>query len=181
MSTGVKILPHYTYEAYCQWEGRWELIEGIPYAISPAPPPRHQAVSGNLYAMFRAALKTGNCLCKAYLPIDYKISEDTILQPDVLIVCKPVEKAWLDFPPALVVEILSRSTAMKDRNNKFYQYEAQGIPYYLIIDTDQSAIEVYRLDEEGHYQPEKTDPSLLHTFVLTETCRISCMLSEIWE
>ena len=26
-------LPAYTYEDYQHWEGDWELIEGIPYAI----------------------------------------------------------------------------------------------------------------------------------------------------
>lgn len=30
MSSDIKILPHYTYEEYRLWEGRWELIEGIP-------------------------------------------------------------------------------------------------------------------------------------------------------
>lgn len=37
--------------------------------------------------------------------IDYKISEDTILIPDILIVCGEINKPCLDFPPALVVEI----------------------------------------------------------------------------
>ncbi len=50
MSSGIKILPHYTYEDYCQWEGRWELIEGIPYAMSPAPVPGNQWVSSNIKA-----------------------------------------------------------------------------------------------------------------------------------
>jgi hypothetical protein len=39
MSTGAKILPYYTYytyEDYLHWEGRWELIDGIPYAMTPA-------------------------------------------------------------------------------------------------------------------------------------------------
>ena len=27
--------PHYTYEDFCQWEGQWELIQGIPYAMTP--------------------------------------------------------------------------------------------------------------------------------------------------
>ncbi len=31
MNPAIKILPHYTYEDYCHWEGRWELIDGIPY------------------------------------------------------------------------------------------------------------------------------------------------------
>lgn len=35
--SAVRILPHYTYSDYCNWEGRWELIEWIPYAMSPAP------------------------------------------------------------------------------------------------------------------------------------------------
>jgi hypothetical protein len=37
MSSATKILPHYTYEEYWLWEGRWELIVGIPYAMIPAP------------------------------------------------------------------------------------------------------------------------------------------------
>ncbi len=34
VSSAIKILPHYTYEDYCHWKGRWELIDGIPYAMS---------------------------------------------------------------------------------------------------------------------------------------------------
>jgi hypothetical protein len=40
MSSAVKILPYYTYEDYVQWEGKWELIDGIPYAMSPAHTPK---------------------------------------------------------------------------------------------------------------------------------------------
>ena len=57
MSSAVKILPHYTYDDYCNWEGRWELIEGIPYAMSPLPIPKHQIIANNLSAEFRFALK----------------------------------------------------------------------------------------------------------------------------
>jgi len=38
-------LPHYTYEDYSNWEGRWELIQGIPYAMSPSPSYTHQRIS----------------------------------------------------------------------------------------------------------------------------------------
>jgi len=34
MSNAVKLLPHYTYSDYENWEGQWELIDGIPYAMS---------------------------------------------------------------------------------------------------------------------------------------------------
>ncbi|NPA51584.1 MAG: Uma2 family endonuclease, partial [Aquificae bacterium] len=43
-----KYLPHYTYEDYKNWEGRWELIDGVPYAMSPAPAPKHQIVSNKI-------------------------------------------------------------------------------------------------------------------------------------
>lgn len=75
--------------------------------MSPAPGPEHQFVAGNLHAEFRNALKTKGCDCKVYQPIDYKISEDTILNPDLLLVCKPIAKAFLDFAPELIAEILS--------------------------------------------------------------------------
>lgn len=34
-------LPYYTYDDYKSWEGRWELIHGIPYAMSPYPTLKH--------------------------------------------------------------------------------------------------------------------------------------------
>lgn len=39
-----------------------------------------------------------------------------VLQPDMLIVCKDINKNYLDFAPALVAEILSPSTALRDRH-----------------------------------------------------------------
>jgi hypothetical protein len=44
MAGAIKILPHYTYSDYEQWEGQWELIDGIPYAMSPLPVPKHQKI-----------------------------------------------------------------------------------------------------------------------------------------
>ena len=135
MSTAYKVLPHYTYEDYRQWEGKWELIEGIPYAMSPAPNIRHQRISVKMLALFHQALKTNACDCEALMPVDYKVAEDIIIQPDLLIMCPPaIEGNYVTQTPQLVVEVLSPSTAMKDRNNKFIIYEAQKIPYYLIVD-----------------------------------------------
>ena len=57
MSIAAKYRPHYTYEDYCQWEGRWELIEGMPYAMAPAPLPAHQRLGASLCNIFIEALK----------------------------------------------------------------------------------------------------------------------------
>ena len=182
MSSAVKILPHYTYEEYRLWEGRWELIEGIPYAMSPAPLPRHQWISNNIKYELKDAIKKSACTnCKVYDFIDIKVSEDTVLQPDAVVVCKDITKPFLDFPAALVVEVLSPSTAMKDRNNKFYIYQSQKIPYYLIIDADKNEIEIYHLKEDGKYELEKNLTSLPYTFHLYSDCAVNVMLQNIWE
>lgn len=173
-----KILPHYTYKDYQQWEGRWELIEGHPIAMSPLPLPLHQQIEGNLFIEFKQALKTGCKQCKVYLPLDYKISDDTIVQPDLLIVCKNIEKPYLDFTPVLVVEILSPSTMLRDKNTKFTLYEQQGILYYLIVDANKKTIDIYKL-VEGNYQIEKYTNG--YNFQFLEDCTISPLLDNVWE
>jgi Uma2 family endonuclease len=180
MSGLAKILPHYTYEDYCQWEGRWELIEGIPFAMSPTPVPQHQFIAGNLFREFSLALKNKKCNCKSYLPLDYVINRDIVIQPDVLIVCGEIKNKYLDFPPVLVVEILSPATAVKDRNNKFFIYESEHIPYYIIVDIDKPEIEIYHL-KDGKYLQEKFSSLNPFTFNLSEGCFIDVVLNNIWE
>lgn len=182
MESAVRILPHHTYDDWKEWKDRWELIDGVPYAMSPAPVPLHQFIATDLVAEFRESLKNANCSgCKATIYLDYKVADDTILQPDVLILCGKITRKFLDFPPALVVEILSPSTALKDRNNKFLVYQTQRIPYYLIIDPDKATIEIYKLNQEQKYSPENFDPALPYHFTLTDACGISVVLNNIWQ
>lgn len=182
MSNPIRILPHYTYEDYCQWEGRWELIEGIPFAMNTENTPKHQWVSMSIGSEFRVGIKKKNCKnCKVYNFIDFKIKEDVILQPDVLIVCQPIAKKFLDFPPILVVEILSPSTAIKDRNTKFYYYQEQKIKYYIIVDINKETIEIYLLTKKGEYQLEPVKQSNSYTFELESNCAAKINLSNIWK
>ncbi len=70
---------------------------------------------------------------------------------------------------------------MKDRNNKFYLYQSQQIPYYLIIDVDKNEVEIYHLKEDGKYQLEKFSPTEPYNFVLDEGCGADVVLNNIWE
>lgn len=174
-----KILPHYTYDDYVHWEGRWELIEGHPIAMSPLPVPKHQRVAAEMRTEFILALRKSGCKkCRAYDPLDYKISDDTILQPDIIIVCGEINKAYLDFTPELVVEILSPSTALRDRNTKFEFYRQQGIKYFLIVDVDKELTEVYALTGSSYIlQPIQSK----FQFHFNEGCTIVPDFSNIWE
>ena len=180
MLIAAKYRPYYTYDDYCLWEGKWELIEGMPYAMCPAPVPRHQIVGGNLYMLFKVALKNNNCNnCKAYPPIDWKVSNDTIVQPDLLIVCDKINKKYLDFTPVLVVEILSPATASKDRGEKMELYASQKVKYYLIVDVQFKKVEIHQyINEQYVLVSENADN---YTFVLENNCTAEISLLDIWE
>ena len=177
MSAAARVLPYYTFVDWEQWEGQWELIEGIPYAMSPTPIPKHQRIAVGISTEFHLQLKKCDN-CSVYQPIDYRITDDTILEPDILIVCGEITKKYLDFPPALVVEILSPSTALKDRNNKFFLYEREGVKYYLIVDIDQEFVEIYELIN-GAYQLIKKDKDFQYEFHF-DPCGATIDFKEIW-
>ncbi|HMR92891.1 MAG TPA: Uma2 family endonuclease [Chitinophagaceae bacterium] len=178
MSIAEKYRPHYTYSDYCQWEGRWELIDGLPYAMSPAPGLKHQRIASELNALFVFALK-GCKKCKAYQPIDWKISDTTVLQPDLSIVCSPFSnKQYLDFPPALIVEILSPATAQKDRREKFEIYEQQQVKYYVIADPGFNKVEIFE-HINGSYQPVAVSPASWEFTI--EDCTFTISLDGLFE
>ncbi|WP_153797546.1 Uma2 family endonuclease [Foetidibacter luteolus] len=177
MLPDVKILPHYNYADYEQWEGQWELIEGIPYAMSPLPVPKHQRIAANLVAEFRFQLKKSPD-CAAYQPLDYRVADDIVLQPDMLVVCGPIAKKYLDFPPALVAEILSPATMLKDRYTKFPIYESNGIGYFLLISPDMEEVEVYEIGHNGYELKEK-GRSFVYNFLIGDY-QVNIDFNEIW-
>jgi Uma2 family endonuclease len=75
------------------------------------------------------------------------------------------------FPtPDFVVEILSNSTAERDRGVKFQDYEAHGVEEYWIIDPDLDIVEQYILQKKGKKQAYflefKGDSGILKSLVL---------------
>lgn len=179
MGLAKKYIPHYTYQDWLRWEGRWELIEGHAIAMSPMPVPEHQRIAAELRTEFTLALRKIGCKdCKAYDPIDYKIAEDTIFEPDILVICGKINKSYLDFPPVIIIEILSKSTKERDRGIKYNYYEQEGVKYYLIVDVNKKSLEIYEF-VKGKYQLQPYQNSF--QFQLNEKCIISPQLDNIWE
>jgi len=152
-------LPQYTYKDYALWEGDWELIDGVPYAMSPAPTVTHQEINSKIMFELMQALKKCKS-CKALPEVDWKISEDTVVQPDALVVCKLLQRgAYLSQTPSIIFEVLSPSTKKKDRNLKYHLYASEGVKYYIMVDTAGMFAEVYKLDGtiyrlEGEFKTE---------------------------
>ena len=143
-------LPNYTYDDYKNWEGNWELIYGVPYAMAPAPMIKHQAISNKIAWQLQDLLRECEA-CQALLPVDWKIDDSTVVQPDNLIICHtPQNEAYIKKAPKVIFEILSKSTAVVDKNLKYELYEKEGVSYYIIVDPSESIAKVYEL-KEGRY------------------------------
>ncbi len=144
----------YTYQDYASWDDdeRWELIDGLPYNMSPAPRIKHQQIAGNFHTFLN--VKLDDSKCQALLsPIDVVLSDYDVVQPDVIAVCDETKITELNIQgaPDLVLEVLSPSTSHKDRWLKRNLYEKYGVKEFLLADVDGEYIERYTLQENGIY------------------------------
>ena len=170
-------IPHYTYEDYKHWEDEWEIIDGIAYAMSPAPMIKHQKISNKIARLLDE--QVDDCKeCQALLPVDWRISDDTIVQPDNLVVCYEPEGAYITKAPTLIFEILSKATAKKDQTVKFDLYQDEGVRYYVIVDPDEEMAKAYEL-KDGRYikMLDATDEKV--DFTLKE-CGITIDFDKLW-
>jgi Uma2 family endonuclease len=156
---------HYTVEDYHSWPDdiRCELIDGVIYDMSPAPVIEHQRLSHTLAVELSVLLRAekrsgdggGRGGCELFTaPIDVVLATDSVVQPDLIVVCDPQKLAngkYVDGAPELVVEILSPATAVKDKREKRRLYERSGVKEYVLIDPNEYYAECYRLNRQGEY------------------------------
>jgi Uma2 family endonuclease len=154
--------PRYNYGQYLQWDGteRYELIDGELFDMSPAPSEPHQWIVTALGAILFRKLRGKKC--RPYVsPFDVILPERgekdedvrTVVQPDVLVVCDPkkITKRGIRGAPDFVVEILSPSTAPRDRVAKAALYERHGVREYWIVDPDEKTVDALRLGADGRW------------------------------
>ena len=82
--------------------------------------------------------------------------------PDVIFVraehLDRVGDKFVDGPADLVVEVLSPGTERVDRGDKFYEYQAAGVPEYWILDPVREVADFYVLDDAGVYRSANVPP-----------------------
>lgn len=151
--------PGYTLEDWKTWEGRWELIDGVAYDMTPSPSTEHQRISSDLHLSIALALREaqkahGGGDCQIFhAPTDVFLEQGVFI-PDLLVVCDPakISPRGIEGAPDLVIEILSPSTAAKDMTRKRWAYEEAGVPEYLIVDPENRVGVLLRLDHAKRYQ-----------------------------
>jgi Uma2 family endonuclease len=171
-------LPRYTYADYARWEGRWELIDGVAYAMSPSPSFEHQRLSSKLARLLEEALD--ECpVCLPILDFDWKIDESTVVCPDNLVIChEPENQHYLTRAPALIFEILSPSTAAKDEGLKFRLYEVEGVAWYVVVNPVEQVLKLYRL-HDGRYIKQADLAHETFEFDLGP-CRFTLDFARLW-
>jgi len=147
----------FTFDEYVELErssdGRNELVNGGIYAMTGGTR-EHSLISGNVFAALKGALRGRKCEAHGadlhmFLP-DAGIGT----YADTVVFCGPMEtyKARKDVftNPTLVVEVLSPSTEMYDRFEKFAAYRtAPSFAEYLLVSQDRAQVEISTRQADG--------------------------------
>jgi Uma2 family endonuclease len=156
---------HHTYADYLIWSATYgnELVDGIAYVREPPSPSRlHQEIVGEIYRQVTNSLQGGRA--RAYVaPFDVRLPKhgdaddqiDTVVQPDVLIVCDlhKVDDRGVRGAPDWIAEVLSPSTEAYDRTRKLSAYERAGVPELWLVDPIDRTVAIYRLAASRYTQP----------------------------
>jgi Uma2 family endonuclease len=127
--------------------------------MSPAPSRPHQDLVGEVYLQVRLALEGREC--RAYVaPLDVRLPKageaddeiDTVVQPDVLIVCdrSKLDKRGVRGAPDWVAEVLSPHTAGYDQITKLAAYERAGVREVWLLHPLDRTLAIYRLVDDRY-------------------------------
>ena len=165
MDLALRTGKHYTYADYLQWpdDTRYELIDGEAFRMAPTPLIEHQEIAGEVYCQL--ANQLDGQPCRPYIaPVDVRLPRkdeadaaiDTVVQPDVLVVCDPhkIDRRGVRGAPDWVLEVLSPSTAAHDQIAKRRTYERAGVREYWLVHPGDRTLTVYVLDNGQYGRPE---------------------------
>ena len=122
-----------------------------------SPTVEHQAILMELSTQFNVWLRGKPCRVFT-APLDVRLfpeedgSDDTVVQPDLLVVCDrdKLAKGSVNGPPELAIEIVSPSTSKKELFLKFMAYLDAGVQEYWVIEPEQRLVQVH-IYEKGHF------------------------------
>lgn len=134
---------HYTYADYrtSPEDVRYELVDGAAFMLAPTPSVDHQTLAFEVGRQIRNALEGHPCRV-LMAPVDVLLSQageaddavDTVLQPDVLVVCDPqkVTPRGIRGAPDWILEVISPASASHDQIIKLAAYEKAGVREYWL-------------------------------------------------
>ena len=131
---------------------RYELLDG-DLVMTPAPGTAHQRVLRKLTIQLGLSVERTNVGEVFVAPFDVVLSDTDVVQPDLLFVSNErshiITDENIQGAPDLVVEILSPSTAERDRTYKRALYAKYGVGEYWLVDTDAKSVTVLFQSDHG--------------------------------
>ena len=132
---------------------RHELIDGVHY-VTPAPRMRHQDLVGRLHLAIGNYLAQHPAAGRVYFaPVDVVLSNHDIVEPDLLFIAGDqagiITEKNVQGAPALVVEVMSKSTRKRDAQIKRRLFEQVGVREYWLVDPELDTVQVLRLSPES--------------------------------
>jgi Uma2 family endonuclease len=138
-----------------QAEYKSQYVDGVMYALAGSRK-RHNLIAGNIITELNNQLRKTPC---EVFPSDMKVcvpDSRKFFYPDISVVCE--ESRFADderdilLNPALIVEILSESTAAVERGKKFQSYQQiESLQEYLLVSQDEYVVEHFLRQENDHW------------------------------
>ncbi len=147
MGLAEKYPERYTVEHWKTWEGDWELIEGVPYAMA-SPRPINQVIVSRLAKLLGNLLEECE-ICHVAVELDWYISPNTVVRPDLLVFCGEIPER-LEKKPNLIIEVVSPESKLRDEGLKFELYQWLGVKYYVLVYPDERYVKVFELTDAGY-------------------------------
>ncbi len=122
-----------------------EFVNGVIYAMAGATE-RHNTIALNLAAACHRARQGSGC--RPFMG-DMRLRLEgghTYYYPDVMLVCDPRDdEPYFKTSPCMVAEVLSRSTELTDRREKWAAYQKlPSLREYLLLAQDRPCVEIYK-------------------------------------
>jgi len=145
-----------------------EYVDGRVYAMTGAKW-NHIRITGNAHTALDNLLADTPCVVvSSELKLKVNSKKVSYRYPDLMVVCGEPDfvedRTDIITNPKLIVEVLSPSTALEDRNVKLDEYTAlDSVHEYLLISQDEAKIERYLRQESGDWLYSKvkgTDTTL---------------------
>jgi Uma2 family endonuclease len=132
---------------------RHEIIDGVHY-VTAAPNLRHQELVGRLHLALGNYLADHPAVGRVFLsPFDVVFTIHDVVEPDLVFVARDqmdiLTEANIQGAPAIVVEIVSRSTRSRDERIKKRLFERGGVREYWMVDPDRRQLVVHVRNADG--------------------------------
>jgi Uma2 family endonuclease len=147
-----------------------EWVEGWVYPMSPVGR-QHQELSVFLASTLHPYVRRRG-LGQVFLETFQMRLDESGREPDLVFVAGEhlgrVHDTYLDGPADLAIEIVSPESRVRDRGQKFFEYERAGIREYWILDPERQSAEFYELSAGGTYLPRLPDDQGIYRSVTVE-------------